>query len=166
MSRNSKQIAWLKQEIADQKKWIEDHGGTLASYIERYGSKNDADHYGDGGEAIFKADTDHLKGLELQLSKIPEPKPITEKTFWEKVNDGDFKNDIPFAAHGRPGRTEYLQGEHARENQFKTELFAEYGMTNHPKAEKCYNLAWENGHAHGFSEVAVHFAEYAELVKD
>lgn len=53
-----------EQLVREQKQWIEDHGGDLAGYIKRYGSKDDAEHYGDGGEAIYKADTDALARYE------------------------------------------------------------------------------------------------------
>jgi hypothetical protein len=49
-------LYWLDE----QKKWIADHGTTLAAYITRYGRAADPDHYGDGGEAIFAADMAQL----------------------------------------------------------------------------------------------------------
>lgn len=51
------------QRIQEQESWIEEHGRDLAGYIERYGSKDDPQHYGDGGEAIYKADVAALRGL-------------------------------------------------------------------------------------------------------
>lgn len=54
----------LAQLIQEQRDWIAEHGGDLAGYVERYGSKDDPRHYGDGGEAIYKADTDALRELE------------------------------------------------------------------------------------------------------
>lgn len=56
----------LEQQIADQRKWIKDHGDNLSAYIVRYGSANEVHHYGDGGEAIYKADTDALAALLAQ----------------------------------------------------------------------------------------------------
>ena len=53
-----------EHSAAAAKKWLEDHGGDLAGYIERYGSKDDPNHYGNGGEAIFAADLAELKRLE------------------------------------------------------------------------------------------------------
>ena len=47
-----KAIANLRAE----EKWMAEHGGTLEAYVASYGSKDDPDHYGDGGEAIFEAD--------------------------------------------------------------------------------------------------------------
>jgi hypothetical protein len=53
--------------IADQQRWIEEHGGSLAGYVERYGSIDDPKHYGDGGEAIYAADAGALRRYELGL---------------------------------------------------------------------------------------------------
>ena len=47
----------------DQLAWVKDHGETLAGYVKRYGSAADANHYGDGGEAIYAADKAELDFL-------------------------------------------------------------------------------------------------------
>jgi hypothetical protein len=52
------------QLIIAQQRWIESHGRTLAGYVARYGSKNDPEHFGDGGEAIYAADCAELAKLE------------------------------------------------------------------------------------------------------
>lgn len=53
----------LLKAIREQELWIKDHGGSRAGYIARYGSVNDPEHYGDGGEAIFEADYNELVRL-------------------------------------------------------------------------------------------------------
>jgi len=55
---NKKQF-WINQ-VAAQRQWIDAHGGCEAGYVERYGSASNKKHYGDGGEAIWKADKDEL----------------------------------------------------------------------------------------------------------
>lgn len=55
--------AKIQQRIREQIKWIEEHGGSRAGYILRYGSKHDPEHYGDGGEAIWDADRIELERL-------------------------------------------------------------------------------------------------------
>ena len=49
--------------------------------------------------------------------------------------------------------------------QFHDDLLAEYGVTDNPKAEKCFRLAWEHGHSAGHEEVALYFGEFVELIK-
>ena len=50
--------------IREQRRWFDDHGGCLAAYVERYGSNAEPNCYGNGGEAIYKADRDELSRLE------------------------------------------------------------------------------------------------------
>jgi hypothetical protein len=52
------------------------------------------------------------------------------------------------------------------ESLFKADALAEVGLTNHPKADKAYGLAWKNGHSGGYSEVYYCLLDYAELLKD
>ena len=52
------------------------------------------------------------------------------------------------------------------EEEFQTDLFDEFGVSDNPKRYKCFSLAWEYGHAHGHSEIHSHFADYVELIKD
>lgn len=61
----------LDKKIDDQKYWIKTCGGDVDGYIRRYGRESDIDRAGDGGEAIFKADNDHLDGLLRERSKHP-----------------------------------------------------------------------------------------------
>ena len=69
MPQSSSKAEWLAREIQLQKIWIQEHGGDLAGYVARYGSK-DAEHFGDGGEAIFAADARQLAKLESQLASF------------------------------------------------------------------------------------------------
>jgi hypothetical protein len=55
MARESK-ISVRYKALVDQYRWFIDHGGCKAAYVERYGSANDPNHYGNGGEAIYEAD--------------------------------------------------------------------------------------------------------------
>jgi len=56
-----------------------------------------------------------------------------------------------------------LDGE-ARENCRK--MLAElYGVADHPKEPKLWSLAWEEGHSCGYSEVALKYDEFVDLMK-
>lgn len=59
----------LRHRVQDERKWIKDHGGNLTAYIARYGSKDDPEHYGDGGEAIYAADVAALLRAETELER-------------------------------------------------------------------------------------------------
>lgn len=48
---------------------------------------------------------------------------------------------------------------------FMKDLFEEFGVTDNPKKDKCFNLAWRYGHSVGFSEVYNYFSDFIELIK-
>ncbi len=56
---------WIK-ERDDQRKWFADHGSSLYAYVKRYGSADDESYYGNGGEAIYKADAAALREAEKE----------------------------------------------------------------------------------------------------
>ena len=69
------QQVYLARRIAQQRRWIEEHGDTLTGYIARYGSiaqRGDGIHnvLGDGGEAIYRADWAELDKLEAEYRAI------------------------------------------------------------------------------------------------
>lgn len=55
---------------ANQLRWLQEHGKTMQGYVERYGSVNDPEHYGDGGEAIYEADVMALVKAEDAVSRL------------------------------------------------------------------------------------------------
>jgi hypothetical protein len=77
-----------------------------------------------------------------------------------RIRNDEFKNKNPLF-----NRAAYNAESARLEGLFKAALFEEYGVTGHPKADKCYSLAWEHGHSAGFSEVANYFSEFVELIK-
>jgi hypothetical protein len=65
-----KRIERLEMRIREERHWIDQHGGNLAGYIARYGSKDDADHLGDGGELIYRADAAALSRCESEYEAL------------------------------------------------------------------------------------------------
>lgn len=65
-------IDFYRKQVAAQRQWINEHGGNEAGYVELYGAASDPNKYGDGGEAIFKADSDALVKYEQQLAALLE----------------------------------------------------------------------------------------------
>jgi hypothetical protein len=49
--------------------------------------------------------------------------------------------------------------------KFKVDVLAEYGLTGNPKANDVFELAWEEGHSSGYSEVMLWVCKLASLVK-
>lgn len=52
------------------------------------------------------------------------------------------------------------------EQEFKNDLFEYHGVTENPKANKCYSIAYDYGHHAGHSEVASYFDTLVDLIKD
>lgn len=63
----TKRNTWLLQCRADQQKWIKDHGDDLAGYTERYGERGQSYCYGEGAQAIYRADLCELLRIEREL---------------------------------------------------------------------------------------------------
>lgn len=59
----------LREAVAWQFEWMVSHGETLEGYVARYGSRNDPERYGDGGEAIYAADFHELEKRTLELAR-------------------------------------------------------------------------------------------------
>jgi len=60
----------------------------------------------------------------------------------------------------------YREESNRLERLFKIEALEEVGLSDHPKADKIFAYAWEQGHAYGYSEVFIHLRDIAELFKD
>ena len=58
---NKKDTRFWVRVRDNQRKWFADHGGCLEAYVSRYGD------YGNGGEAIFKADKAALDHAEEKV---------------------------------------------------------------------------------------------------
>lgn len=60
-------LDWLRSQVREQHAWIAQCGGNLSGYRAHYGDPDMSFCYGNGGTAIYKADTDELSRLEHQL---------------------------------------------------------------------------------------------------
>lgn len=53
-----------------------------------------------------------------------------------------------------------------RHSEFKHDALEELGITNHPKADKLFELAWSEGHSSGYHEVWNIMITWAELIRE
>lgn len=51
------------------------------------------------------------------------------------------------------------------EEKWKEWLFEDEGVSNNPKKDLCFEIAWKNGHSSGYYEVENEFRELVELIK-
>lgn len=61
-------------------------------------------------------------------------------------------------------RNEYEKAELERHERFKSDALNNFGYLNHPKADLIYAKAWEEGHAHGFSEIFTCLGELCQFL--
>jgi len=61
--------AWLLQQLIEQQRWMDAHGGDKAGYVAHYGSASRTTFDGAGGEAIYEADKAALEHWRRQLAR-------------------------------------------------------------------------------------------------
>lgn len=81
---------------------------------------------------------------EIALKRIPEK--------------GEFDNKDEFT---EARRKYHIEVNELEKSKFKKALLEELEITNHPKAELLFSMAWERGYGNGLYEV---FQEALELV--
>lgn len=82
------------------------------------------------------------------------------------MNFEKYKNNKPYKHNSTDEDIKAYREESGRLHElFIADLFAEYGVTDNPKADKCFYLAWQHGHSSGLEEVANYFNEFVELIK-
>ena len=58
----------------------------------------------------------------------------------------------------------YLAEDRAAYEFFKTELLKDLGIADHPKAERLFTMAWEDGHSEGYEAVYSRAEDLSELM--
>lgn len=76
-----------------------------------------------------------------------------------KLNWNKYKNPYDYNTQ----REQYRKDEGRIHQEFRDDALKAVGMFGHPKADKVYALAWENGHSAGFQEVFNHLIGLAGL---
>lgn len=88
-------------------------------------------------------------------------------TVSKKINAGEYKNEKPYSSRSKNLKawTDYMDEDTRLANKFRHDIAEECGILGHPKEEKVWNMAWEHGHSSGFSEIAIFYSDFADLVK-
>lgn len=94
-----------------------------------------------------------MVGMKKQFDEdFSPPKGCVE----EKVLD-----QISYDAHLKHYREENLR----LQNEFRRDLIAKYNMTDHPKADKLFNKAWDYGCSLGYSSTEDYFIDLIDLME-
>jgi flagellar biosynthesis/type III secretory pathway protein FliH len=95
-----------------------------------------------------------MVGIKRQFDDdFQPPKNCVE----EKVLD-----EVSYNAHLK----HYYEEQERLKNEFRQDLITEYNISNHPKANKIFNKAWELGYSNGYEEVEYFFQDLVELFRD
>ncbi len=116
-------------------------------------------------------------------SKKPAAPPSDDRTVMERIEAGVYKNTKPWPDRSKlkkspvsaadferkrafdTARDEYRMEEGRLRESFKADLFAEFDVSTNPKREQAFNIAWDKGHASGYSEIVCEFGDIVELIK-
>lgn len=96
----------------------------------------------------------------------------------ERINSGEFK--APYENYSVKPVKELSTSERQKANEIRQrnrendakaradlrKMLSElYELSDHPKEQKLWDMAWEYGHSNGFSEVVLRYDEMASLMK-
>lgn len=84
----------------------------------------------------------------------------------QKLKDEMAQIDLEEKAEKARIRKQEQEEENRKREQHKNDLAVEYGLVGHPKLDKVYELAWEEGHSSGWSEIGYWFGALSNLVRD
>ncbi len=85
---------------------------------------------------------------------------------YQKINEGYYNTKVPYAPRHDDAQQHNLYIEDSRrlEEEFKKDALQYVELSDHPKAEKTYAMAWDYGHSAGYSEVMNYLVDLADLV--
>lgn len=76
---------------------------------------------------------------------------------WEKVFDQEGYDEARNVYGAEAARLEEL---------FKQDLFEDFSISDNPKREKLYSIAYDKGHSYGYSEIYNVACDLVELIKE
>jgi hypothetical protein len=92
---------------------------------------------------------------------------MPNESFQSRINQNFYRTKLPyFTSKGNPeGAKAFREAERYLAECFKRDLFEELGITNNPKAEILYRIAYDLGHSGGYSEVYGYAQDLVELIE-
>lgn len=95
------------------------------------------------------------EGPLAQWQLINEVEKPEHKAVERFVDEGAYKN----------ARSAFNIDQQKLIAEFQSDLEEEFMVVGNPKADKLFGLAWQNGHASGFSDVYNQYDDMVELIK-
>jgi hypothetical protein len=97
---------------------------------------------------------------------------ITTTDVFNKIRNGDYETKLPYPTKldKADDRTRILNAYHADNRRlnalFQDEALESVGLKDHPKKDKIFAYAWNEGHSGGLSEVYCHLINLTDLFVD
>jgi hypothetical protein len=83
----------------------------------------------------------------------------------DSIDAGHYDSELPSGANAEERKLRRAD-ERRLKAVFASDLIEAAGVTGHPKAQRCFDLAWEYGHSGGLQDVRYYFEELVELIKE
>lgn len=112
-------------------------------------------NYYDGRDLMDKYPEYPSKPIRPKESKPNELRQYADALEQYDKDKQEYENQV------KPLRDEASE----RYDEFKRDLFDEYGVTDNPKRDKCYAIAYEYGHSSGCGEIHSYFCNIVELIQ-
>lgn len=88
---------------------------------------------------------------------------IDEETVKERIDKGYYNADT-YTSYSLD-RKAYRAKQSELYGEFQHDLIEAYGVVEHPKAIKAFEMAWADGHSEGWHAVKDKFEELVDLLK-
>lgn len=84
------------------------------------------------------------------------------------LNFSEYKNTKPYAMRSKnKDMWEAYNAEESRViEKFKADMFDDLGISDNPKRNELYRVAWDYGHSSGIQEVYNYALDLVDLIKD
>lgn len=123
-----------------------------------------------------KLESGYYAGKDLVYPKVPEKNPAIQKAMDSKESS-KIKAILPALKEYEDAMERYKEDKanyrilvRERCREFEADVASHYGLDGLGLSEKTlcgvFNKAWEDGHSSGFSDVDLHYAELASLIKE
>lgn len=102
----------------------------------------------------------------------PKPSPILGKVASQLTAD-EIKSIPSLKEDFKNAEIAYKEGKQAWHNEegrmnalFEADCAAAEGMENHPKRQRLWSKAWDEGHANGYNTILERYESFAEFLRD
>jgi hypothetical protein len=90
-------------------------------------------------------------------------------TLSEKIHQNAYTTNLPYpmgrSDEDMEARRAYRVDQARLDAQFKADVLEDLGLTNHPKADVLWRMAWENGKGSGSYSVYSEAQDLSELLR-